>query len=126
MTYSAFAEIFTNVGMELTDDMMEQMTEAKVIESMGGNKLRIKDFNRFAQAMHWDYNSEEYISAFKSYNDGLIELNKKVETNITEELKGLEEAKAGDWINFTNIARLLNNTIYSSITRNFIDEFGKE
>lgn len=111
MTYTAFAEIFTNAGMELTDILMEQLERDQVIEALGGNQMRIKDFTKFAQAMHWDYNSEAYISAFKSYNDGLIELNRKTEKNITEEITQLKDAKPGDWINLTEFSQTLTKTI---------------
>jgi len=76
MTYSAFAEIFTNTGIKLTDELAKSLEDAHIIESLGGNKMRIKDFAQFATLMNWKTDTEEYISAFKSYNDGLIELNR--------------------------------------------------
>ena len=111
MTYTRFASIFTDAGIELTDDIMNQLTKDGIIEAMGGNKMRIKDFARFAEAMNWDYNSEEYISAFKTYNDSLIELNKKVEQGITDEVKSLKDAKGGEQINLTNLYSALEKQI---------------
>ena len=121
MTYSAFAEIFTNAGLELTDTIINQLFEDNIIESMGGNKMRIKDFTRFAEAMGWDYDSEEYISAYKSYNDGLIELNRKVEKDITSEITTLKDAKPGDWLNVTTLSNNLSKQIVKH-TATEIDE----
>jgi len=70
MTYTTFGAILSTAGIEMTDDIVNQYTE-----SLGGGKMRIKDFAAFARVMKWDYDSEEYTSAFKSYNDALIERN---------------------------------------------------
>lgn len=104
MTYSAFAEILSNAGIELTDEIVNRYTE-----SMGGNKMRIKDFGAFAAAMGWQTGSEEYTSAFKAYNDGLIELNRKAEKTIIQEVQGLSTAKGGDWINLTQLTSKLGD-----------------
>ena len=105
MTYSAFAEILSNAGIELTDEIINRYTE-----SMGGNKMRIKDFGAFAAAMGWQTGSEEYTSAFKAYNDELIELNRKAEKTIVQEVQGLSSAKGGDWINLTQLTSKLGNS----------------
>jgi len=73
MTYTTLGAILSDAGMSLEDNL-ENLSD--IIESVGGNKIRIKDFSAFAHRMGWDFNSEEYTSAFKSYNDGLIERNK--------------------------------------------------
>ena len=104
MTYSTFGQLLTDMGIELTDNLMNSLESSGIIESLGGAKMRIKDFVTFAQAMNWDFDSEEYISAFKSYNDGLIELNQKTEKSIVDEVKSLESAQNGDWINLTQFA----------------------
>jgi hypothetical protein len=51
--------------------------------------------------MGWDTNTEEYISAFKAYNDSLIELNNKTEQAIIEEVSSLSDIKIGDQLNLT-------------------------
>ena len=99
MTYTTFASILSDAGIKLTDDIIEEYTE-----SLGGNKMRIKDFASFARVMGWDYDSEEYTSAFKSYNDSLIERNKQVKKSINDELKGLEDIQPGDWLNLTEFS----------------------
>lgn len=103
MTYTTFAAILSNAGVEMSDDIVKLYTE-----SMGGNKMRIKDFTGFASAMGWKSDSEEYISAFKTYNDSLIELNRKSEKTIVQEVQDLENAKGGDWLNFTQLSSKLN------------------
>jgi len=76
----------TDMGIELTDDLMQSLTDTGIIESLGGAKMRIKDFAAFARAMKWDFDSEEYTSAFSSFNDGLIEQNKKVKESVNNEI----------------------------------------
>ena len=102
MTYTTFAAILSDAGIELNDQIIDQYTE-----SLGGGKMRIKDFAAFARTMKWDYDSEEYTSAFKSYNDSLIERNKQVKNNIEEEIKGLEDIKPGDWLNLTETEKAI-------------------
>ena len=102
MTYTTFAAILSDAGIELNDQIIDQYTE-----SLGGGKMRIKDFAAFARTMKWDYDSEEYTSAFKSYNDSLIERNKQVEKSVNEELKGLEDIKPGDWLNLTQTEKAI-------------------
>ena len=102
MTYTSFAAILSDAGIEMTDDIIDQYTE-----SLGGTKMRIKDFASFARVMKWDYDSEEYTSALKTYNDSLVERNTQVKKNVTEELKGLESIKPGDWLNLTQTEKAL-------------------
>ena len=103
MTFTRFGEILADAGIELTEDMINNLKAANIIKLMGGNKMQIIDFNAFADLMHWDANSEEYISAFKSYNDSLIEMNRQAERNILEEAESIADAKGGDWINITQL-----------------------
>ena len=117
MTYSTFAQLMTDMGIKLTDGLMNSLESSGIIESLGGAKMRIKDFAAFAQAMNWDFDSEEYISAFKSYNDGLIELNQKTEKSIVDEVKSLESAQNGDWINLTQFA----DAYQKSLAQSFFD-----
>ena len=100
MTFETLGAIFTEAGMSLEDNI-KLLQDSGIIEAIGGNKLRIKDFAAFARGMHWDLTSEEAVSAFKTYNDSMIELNHKAEKNIVNEVKALESAQAGDWINLT-------------------------
>jgi len=62
------------------------LTKSGVIKELGGDKIRIDNFKAIANMLHWDFNSDEYVSALKTYNDGLIELNNKAEKTITEEI----------------------------------------
>ena len=116
MTYTTFASIFTDAGIKLTDEIMQQLTADKVIEALGGDKMRIIDFARFAQAMGWKANSPEYISAFKSYNDSLIDMNHKTERNIVEEVSNLKEAKPGDWINLTEFSAAFGRYVEQTVS----------
>jgi hypothetical protein len=73
MTYSTFSQLLTDMGIKLTVPLMDELERSGITESMGGNKMRIKDFASFARRMNWDLNSEEYLSAFSTFNDGLVE-----------------------------------------------------
>jgi len=81
-----------------------------VIEHLGGNKMRIKDFAAFAEGMGWDTSSEEYKAAFKAYNDSLIEYEQHIATDIRGEVDSLSQAKAGDKVNITRLTSELNNS----------------
>jgi len=72
--------------------------------------------------MHWRPDSEAYTEAYKAYNDSLIALDKKIGENITEEVKAITEAKAGDRINVTYLVdklgmaeAALNNVYFNKL-----------
>ena len=108
MTFTRFGEILADAGIQLTEDMVNQLEAANIIDLMGGNKMKIADFQAFADLMNWDANSEEYVSAFKSYNDSLIDMNRQAERNILEEAQNVTSAKGGDWINLTQLSDKLS------------------
>ena len=110
MTFTRFGEILANAGIQLTEDMVNNLEAAGIIDLMGGNKMKIVDFQAFADLMHWDANSEEYISAFKTYNDSLIEMNRQAERNILEEAQNVAGAKGGDWVNLTQLMSKLQES----------------
>ena len=108
MTFTRFGEILADAGIQLTEDMVNQLEAAGIIDLIGGNKMKIVDFQAFADLMNWDANSEEYVSAFKSYNDSLIDMNRQAERNILEEAQNVAGAKGGDWINLTQLSDKLS------------------
>ena len=110
MTFTRFGEILANAGIQLTENMVDDLEASGVIGLMGGNKMKIVDFQAFADLMQWDANSEEYISAFKSYNDSLIEMNRQAERNILEEVESIADAKGGDWLNITQLMSKLQES----------------
>ena len=109
MTYSQLAEIYTQAGIELTEELVDAMEEVGIIKGLGGNKLMIQDFRAFAKQMNWGEGSEEYINAFKAYNDSLIEYDRQTEKSIVEEIKNVAAAKPGDKINLTHFVSQLEN-----------------
>jgi len=100
MTYTRLGDILASVGKRLDKEFNNI---SQYIESIGGNKIRIKDFTGFANYMGWEANSEEYWSAFKTYNDAMADLNRKAERNIKEELQNAINAQEGDWVNLTQL-----------------------
>jgi len=115
MTFTRFGEILADAGIQLTETMINDLETSGIIDLMGGNKMRIADFSRFADLMGWDANSEEYVSAFKTYNDSLIEMNRKAENNILEEVNALGDAKGGDWLNLTQLSERLETALEGKI-----------
>jgi len=112
MTFTRFGEILANAGIELTEQMVNNLEAAGIIDLVGGNKLKIIDFQAFADLMQWDASSEEYVSAFKSYNDALVQMNRQAERNILEEAKNVASAKGGDWVNLTQLMNRLNASFF--------------
>lgn len=120
MTYTRLGEIFTAQGLQLTDYLVDLLSQQNIIKQLGGGKISIVDFSAFADFMNWDAGSEEYVSAFKTYNDSLIEMNRKAERNILEEAKSVTDIKPGDLINLTQLSNALNN----QVTKNIVDYTG--
>ncbi len=112
MTYTRLGDILASVGKRL-DKEFNNINQ--YIESIGGNKIRIKDFAGFASYMGWEANSEEYWSAFKTYNDAMADLNRKAERNIKEELQNAINAQEGDWINLTQLTSKIPEELLNQI-----------
>jgi len=93
MTYDALGTLLGKYGKEL-ETWLRQNTG--LYEKIGAGKIRITDFSQFASNMGWQPGSEEYTSAFKTYNDSLIELNNKIEKSIFDEIKNISDANIGD------------------------------
>lgn len=113
MTWEQLGEILTQEGKYL-EDVFNNMA-AYGVGSIGAGKVRIYDFTKFAEQMGWDPSSDEYVSAYKAYNDGLIALNNQAEKAIVEEVKSLSSAKGGDWLNFTQLWTALQNATKTAI-----------
>ena len=109
MTYSELAEIYTQAGIELTEEMVDSMLseESGILKHLGGNQVMIADFKKFASSMGWEEGSEAYIKAFKAYNEGLIGLDREAEKSIVAAIKSVSDAKVGDKLNFTDLASKL-------------------
>lgn len=118
MNYERLGEIFTEAGSQLTEEYAESLESRGIIKNLGGNKLAITDFEEFAKELQLDTNSEQYVSAFKTYNDSLIKMNRQAERNILEELKNVTTAKTGDWINLTEFTNSLGQEALKLLTLN--------
>ena len=113
MTYESLGEMLGKYGENLEYWLEDNMD---LYEKIGGGKIRITDFTSFADRMGWQPGSEEYTSAFKSYNDGLIELNKKTKESIFDEVSQLESAKIGDQLNLTELYTKLAESTTKVVT----------
>lgn len=114
MTYESLGEFLGKYDESLETWLDENQD---LYELMGGGKLRITDFSALADKMGWEFGSEEYVSAFKTYNDALIDLDRKANKTIAEELKSITSASAGDQVNLTQT--------WAVLTKN-LDEGAKE
>lgn len=108
MTYTEFGEMLTANGLSLTQQLLDSLKQNKILSEIGGGKIRIDNFSALANMMGWSTDSEEYLSALKTYNQAMIALNRHYEQNIIEELQALSSAKPGDLIDIT--------TLFSKIT----------
>ena len=108
LTYSRLGEIFTSANKLMTEELVQDWTDKGLIKTFGGNKIQITDFAKFANLMGFDTGSPEYVSAFKTYNNSLIEMNRQAERNILEEAQNVASAKGGDWIDLTQLTNVLN------------------
>lgn len=103
MTYDALGSLLANYGTNLK--YVAAHWEEYGISQIGNGKIRIDDFTTFANQIGLtDISSEEYITAFKAYNDSIIELDHKTRDTIYDELNALTSAKPGDRINLTTLA----------------------
>lgn len=107
MTYDTLGQILAKSGTKL-EDWINDAANQSMFERIGAGKIRITDFTAFAAQQGWQPGSEEYTSAFKSYNDSLIELNKKTKESIYDEVAQIESAKVGDQLNLTELYTKLN------------------
>ena len=114
MTFDEFSNLLTRNGKKLKATM--DAADTYGIEQLGNGKIRINKFTDFAKYMGWDASSEEYLSAFKSYNDSLIELNHKTEKSIMDEVKGITSAQGGDWLNLTYFSNALSKQVTETVT----------
>jgi len=95
MSYDALGNMITKYSESTLEEIMK-MPEIYGLEKIGAGQVRIKDFNLFASEMGWEQDSEAYTSAFKQYNDNLIEYNKHIADEIKGEFDNVIAAKPGD------------------------------
>ena len=133
MTYTEFADMFTNIGSILTEDVVSALEGQGIIEALGGNKMRITNFSAFAGLMGWNPDSEEYQAAFKAYNDNLIQYSSHITDEIRGEFEALGQGKIGQKINVSRIVSEYGEdyisdiaTTYGAIFENGILQFTKE
>ena len=119
MTYDALGKMLATYGKSLEDYMSNPSFFG--LERTGFGKVKIIDWESFAKSIFnvedlaSIQNTDEYISAFKAYNDNLISLNKKTEKAIVDEVKQIENAKGGDWLNLTEFSNQYFNALAKSI-----------
>ena len=115
MTYSQLAEIYTQAGKELTENMVESMQNNGILKALGGNKVMIADFERFASQMGWKADSEEYFNALRTYRNGIVEYDKRIGTEIKNEFDAVTSAKRGDKIDISRTLQQYGKQIFEGL-----------
>lgn len=111
VTYQELADFFTTMGWEFTEKTMNDLKAAGILESIGGNKVAIKDWRALAEIAGFDYSSPEYISGLSAYNDAIIKMNEATKDAIDDEISKLSSAQGGDLINLTYLTRKIIDSI---------------
>ena len=122
MAYDAFADLLTKYGKDF-----EQTLKYTFVESTGFGKVRITDFDRFAKYMNFDINSPEYAEAYNSWVDSMIELQdqpKQIMQNAADQIKNIANAKGGDNINVSYIAKELQWNDLDTALQAKLKEYG--
>lgn len=101
LTYTAFGELLASFNIKMTEDFMNVLENQQIIQSLGGDKMAILNWSELARALKIDPTMPGYTSAFSTYNDGLIKLNRDVEKNITAQIKQISSTKPGEQVNLT-------------------------
>ena len=109
MSWDTLGELFAKAGKNMAAELtsQEQMTAYGLMRT-GTGGVNILDFEKFAGQMGWAKGSEEYVSAFKTYNDSLIKYNKTVESEIISEIGNLSNLKVGQQFNVTYLMDTLS------------------
>ena len=103
LTYDTLGQIAEQAGYSLYS-LYGELAKNNAVKNLGGGKIRITDFDYFADLIGLtDKSSEEYIQVLSKYNDEVISYNRSRAEAVVGELKALSEAKAGDQINISNI-----------------------
>lgn len=122
LTYSDLGKIYEVAGKELTEEQVNQMLNSGAIRSLGGGKIRVSSFERFAQEMGIDSNTEAYTSAFRTYNDAMIKVNDQARDNITKSAQSVLNAQVGTQINLTDIYTRLNDAERENLLQDLEDQ----
>lgn len=103
LTYDTLGQIAEQAGYSLYS-LYGELTKNNAVKNLGGGKIRITDFDYFADLIGLtDRSSEEYIQVLSKYNDEVISYNRSRADAVVSELKTVSEANAGDQINITNL-----------------------
>lgn len=106
MTADSLGEILSRYNVQL-EDVLTNLDKYGLTD-IGGGKIQISDFQKFADSMQWEVGSEEYINAYAEYNDSLIEYQKRTQENIKSEFEALgsiDLTQGDQQVNLTRIAQ---------------------
>jgi hypothetical protein len=84
------------MGWEFSEDSMNALREAGIVEARGGNKVAITNWKALADIAGFTYESPEYVAGLSAYNDAIIKMNNSVEEAVNNELDAFTKARRGD------------------------------
>ena len=107
LDYSTLANMATELGMNVQDLVRHAISEGSIARTASGN-IKILDFDGFITELGISKEvngqlTQAYKTAYKAWNDSLIENITKDANNIKSELDSLVNAKAGDYVNISSI-----------------------
>ena len=115
MSYDTLAQIANNIGMAV-EDLYATLQTSGSMQNLGGGKIRITDFDYFANLIGLtDKSSEAYIQTLSKYNDEVISYNRSRAEAVVSELKAVSEAKPGDQVNITNLWNSLTQNVQNKL-----------
>ena len=109
MTLSEFGNFLEEQGYALTDQIMQQMQDEGIFSMIDANNLRL-NLHQFAQKFNVNESSKEFIEAYSSLQDTVIEEQTRLRESIEEEINSILEAKPGDKLNLSTLANIFKDT----------------
>ena len=108
MTLGEFGDFLLSQGITLSQDIIEQFKNSGIIKVLSSGKIRIANLQAFAKQFNIDTSSQEYIDAYSSLQDTIIEEQTKQRENIQNEINNILQSKPGDLVNVSNLKNLFD------------------
>lgn len=128
MNFERLGEILADANIRMTDELVRNWKDFGILKNLGGGNVAITDFNTFAELTNLEIdpnNNEAYVSALKSWNDAMIQMNQQAERNIGKELQNVLSAQRNSQVNLTELYMKLENTEAPAATiQDDLEEYG--
>lgn len=121
MTYEALGDILAKYNIQLKDFMAN--SSANGIQKAGFGKVKITDWNAFANAVglsEADMNTPEYMEAYNSWVESRTEFENNEKERVqsaVDELKGLTEATPESAINISHLEAVMGSSLSAIVEK---------